>query len=362
MAKRKTLVAPSVEDLARLEDEFRRETAPRPSLAAPISHVAAEAAAGHDPRSAGDRAAAARDRADAARLRLAEDKGLVLLELPLDQIDADVMVRDRMALDPEAMTELQTSIAAHGLRLPVEVFVLSDGAEGPPRYGLLSGYRRLRAVQNLRGLSGQGKYDTIKAVLRDPKALGGAVAAMVEENEIRAGLSHFERGRIAVIAAQQGVFPNVEAAVDALFPQASKAKRSKVRSFALIFEELGDMLTFPAALKERDGLRLATALRDGAERKLREALAENVPQDAAEEWARIEAALADLDPAPRKPERGGRPAAAAGRGRVADLPTGVRLTSEHDGRSWVIRIAGKRVDGPMIDTLMRELERLLGPA
>lgn len=359
MAKRKILVAPSIEDIARLEDEFRRETSPRPPLAAPISHVAAEAAAAHDPRSADDRATAARDHADATRLREAEGKGLVLLELPLDQIDADAMVRDRMALDPGAMTELQASIAAHGLRLPIEVFLLTDVQDGAPRFGLLSGYRRLRAVQNLRGVSAQGKYDTIKAVLRDPDVLGGAFAAMVEENEIRASLSHFERGRIAVIAAQQGVFASVEAAVDALFPQASKAKRSKVRSFALIFEELGDMLAFPEELKERDGLRLATALRDGAEGQLREALAESVSRDAAEEWARLETALSGLEPATRKPERGGRPAG-AGRGRVADLSAGVRLTSEPDGDGWVIRIAGKRVDGPMVDKLMRELERLLG--
>ena len=36
MVKRKTLTAPSSADLARMEDEFRRET-PRGPLAAPIS-------------------------------------------------------------------------------------------------------------------------------------------------------------------------------------------------------------------------------------------------------------------------------------------------------------------------------------
>lgn len=108
--------------------------------------------------------------------------------------------------------------------------------------------------------------------------MGGAFAAMIEENEIRSSLSHFERGRIAVIAAQQGAFANVEASVEALFQQASKAKRSKIRSFALIFEELGDMLAFPEALREKDGLRLATGLRDGAERALREALAAETPE------------------------------------------------------------------------------------
>lgn len=361
MAKRKTLVAPSSEDLARLEAEFRRETSARTPMAAPISHIAAESAAAHDPRSAEERAAAARDRADAARLHEAKGRGLILQEIPLEEIEADAMVRDRMALDPDELTELQLSIAANGLRLPVEVFALTDTLPGRPRYGLLSGYRRLRAVQNLRGLTGQDKYSTIKAIVRDPSVMGGGFAAMVEENEIRASLSHFERGRIAVIAAQQGAFPNVEAAVDALFPQASKAKRSKIRSFAVIFEELGDMLTFPHALREKDGLRLAAALRDGAEDRLRAALAEGeAPESAVAELERLEAALANLEPAPRKPERGGRPVSRP-KGRSTALPTGVRLTSGHDGQAWFIRLEGKRVDHVMVEDVMRELERLLGP-
>lgn len=364
MAKRKTLVAPSSEDLSRLEDEFRRETAARPPLAAPIAHVAAETAAALDPRPAADRAAEARDRSDAARLRAAEERGMLIREIPLDQIDADALVRDRMALDADEMAELQTSIAAHGLRLPVEIFEVAGAGPGAPVFGLLSGYRRLRAVQNLRGLTGQEKYATIKAVVRNPDQLGGPFAAMVEENEIRSSLSHFERGRIAVIAAQQGVFQNVEAAVDALFPQASKAKRSKIRSFAVIFEELGDMLSFPHALREKDGLRLAAALRDGAERALREGLAQTAPESPADELDRINALLARLDPAPPRPERGGRPAKgpAPAPGRAAALPTGVRLQSGHDGRAWFIRIEGARVDGTLVETLMAELERLLGPA
>ena len=45
------------------------------------------------------------------------------------------------------------------------------------------------------------------------------------------GLSHFERGRIAVIAANQGAFANTEDAVNRLYATGSKAKRSRcVRS------------------------------------------------------------------------------------------------------------------------------------
>jgi ParB family chromosome partitioning protein len=360
MAKRKTLVAPSSEDLSRLEDEFRRETSGRPPLAAPIAHVAAETAAALDPRPAADRAVEARDRADALRLRSAEEHGLVIREIPLEQIDADALVRDRMVLDADELMELQTSIAAHGLRLPIEVFETVGTGQGTPTYGLLSGYRRLRAVQNLRGLSGQAKYATIKAMVRDPASLGGPFAAMVEENEIRSSLSHFERGRIAVIAAQQGVFPNVEAAVDGLFSQASKAKRSKIRSFALIFEELGDMLSFPDALREKDGLRLAAALREGAEARLRDGLAENAPETPADELDRLMGILDRLEPAPQRPERGGRPTGP--RGRSTALASGVRLSSGHDGQHWFIRIEGKRVDAVLVDDLLRELERLLGRA
>lgn len=360
MAKRKTLVAPSSDDLSRLEDEFRRETLGRSPLAAPIAHVAADAAAQLDPRPVIDRAAEARDRADAQRLRRAEAAGLVIREVPLGEINADALVRDRMALDSDELMELQTSIAAHGLRLPIEIFDLAKPGTDGQSFGLLSGYRRLRAVQNLHKLTGQEKYATVKAVVRDPATLGGPFAAMVEENEIRSSLSHFERGRIAVIAAQQGVFPNVEAAVDALFAQASKAKRSKIRSFALIFEDLGDMLMFPHALREKEGLRLATALRDGNQARIREGLADVAPETAGEELDRIEAVLATLEPTVPRPDRGGRPATRPTRGKSVDLPTGVRLVSGHDGEAWYIRLEGKRVDARLVEDMVHQLETWLG--
>ncbi|WP_311199555.1 hypothetical protein [Phaeobacter inhibens] len=51
--------------------------------------------------------------------------------------------------------------------------------------------------------------------------------------------------------------------MDALFGAASKAKRSKVRSFAAVHEGLGDLLRYPNALSEKAGLKLAAALRSG---------------------------------------------------------------------------------------------------
>ena len=182
------------------------------------------------------------------------------------------LIRDRMTMGEEEMLELRKSIAASGLRLPIEVFELEAPGGAGQRYGLLSGYRRMLATRGLLELTGADKYRKIKAIVRPRADAGSAFVSMIEENEVRENLSYFERGRIAVMAANQGAFTNTEDAVNRLFATGSKAKRSKIRSFALIFEELGDMLLFPEGLTERHGLLLASALRQGAEAQLREAL------------------------------------------------------------------------------------------
>lgn len=363
MAKRRKLETPSADDLNKIEEEFRRETSSRPNpAAAPIAQVAADAAAQSvvDPQA---REEAVRNKADADRLKEAEAKGLVIKEIPLNDIMDNAMVRDRISITEEELTELKISIAAHGLRLPIEVFERHRDAEGP-RYGLLSGYRRFRAFSDLLELTENAKYQSIKAIIRDPDEMGGSYVAMVEENEIRANLSHFERGRIAVVAAQQGAFANTEAAVNELFASASKAKRSKVRSFALIFEELGDLLEFPESLKEREGLRLANALRQGAEKRVRELLgAGQGAKTADEEWSLLEAAVSEAEAAPKDRSKGGRP-----KGKLPPigwidndtlrLSSGVVLQKQHDSQGYLIRLNGKPVDADMVDAAMAELQRM----
>lgn len=263
MARRRQLEAPSAEALKALEEGFARETRREtPGVSMPIASVAGEAAALTQLGTPESREAAERDKRDAERLREAEKNGQLAIDLPLADIAADELVRDRMALDPEEMEELKTSIAAHGMRMPIEVFKLAE-PRGGAHYALLSGYRRLAAIRELHGLTGDQKFATIRALVREPGTVPAAFVAMVEENEIRSGLSQYERGRVAVLAVEQGAFGTVEEAVDALFHAGSKAKRSKLRSFALIHEELGDLLVFPQALSERQGLRLASALRAG---------------------------------------------------------------------------------------------------
>lgn len=368
MAKRRRLETPTTDDLSRIEAEFRRETSGR-SIAgagmAPIAQVAAESAALGGVGGVDARAERARDQADAQRLREAEGQGLLIVELPLEQIDEGAMIRDRMGVDEESMEELRQSIAASGLRLPIEVFEVA-GKEGQgARYGLLSGYRRLHAVRALRHKTQDMKYARIRALIRPATQADSAFVAMVEENEVREDLSHFERGRIAVIAADQGAFANVEDAVNRLFATGSKAKRSKVRSFALIFEELGDLLRFPEALTEKRGLQLAAALRDGGEGRLRKALSDSIAANADQEWQLLEVTIAAIEAPPRDTSKGGRPRRAVqaptgwGDAPVLRTRNGITIRSGRDGNAHVLRLEGEGVSDELIAHLMVQLQDYL---
>ena len=65
------------------------------------------------------------------------------------------------------------------------------------------------------------KYTHVSALLRSPAGQAEAMAAMVEENEVREALSPWDRGRIALAATDMGVFDTLDAALATLFPHAS---------------------------------------------------------------------------------------------------------------------------------------------
>ena len=324
-------------------------------MIAPIAQVAGESAGASEAAGVEDRVATA----EAGLWRQALEEGRVVQQLAPRAIVAEHLVRDRISYSREEMDELVASVRANGVRTPIEVTPLERG------WGLISGWRRLQAVQILRA-EGQGGFETIPAIVRTPHDAGAAYADMVEENEVRAQLTPYERGRIAVVAAGQGAFPDTETAVARLYAAASKAKRSKIRSFALVHEELGDLLQFPTELSEKAGLRLAAALRDGLAGRLRDALETGMGVDPASEWELLAPVLtaheADLRP---DPARGGRPRGPTRRRRTREgeieLANGITMerVSEEDGFS--IKFRGRAVDVELMDAVMLEIKRLLEP-
>ncbi|QDL94590.1 chromosome partitioning protein ParB (plasmid) [Paroceanicella profunda] len=361
MARRKRLEAPSAEDLAAFDESFAaKPVSGRPGMAAPIAQVAAEAAREMQPGTAADRERRARVEADASAWRGAMDSGRVLLDLPLDAVRADHITRDRVMVDHEEMEELKASLRAAGQRHPIEVVALGRGSAGEvPVYGLVSGWRRLTALHALRSETGDARFGTVRAILCAAEDAGAAYTAMVVENEVRAQLTPYERGRIAVVAAGQGAFASPEAAVDTIFAAASKAKRSKIRSFALVHEELGDLLAHPAGLSEKAGLHLAQALRQGFAAKLRTVLAEAHESgrtgSAEAEWQVLEAAMAAQAPEPQRPAKGGRPPSLRKLGSRVSLPGGIMAEPVRDAKGFAIRFHGEAMTEALLEDLMMRL-------
>ncbi len=237
---------------------------------------------------AGDAAAQAALEEVAGELHAAKTSGRMVLELALDVVDETYLVRDRLVAAADELEVLMASLKARGQQVPIEVVDLGKG-----RYGLISGWRRLTALRNLQALDGQGGKTTVQALLRQPETASDAYLAMVEENEIRVGLSYYERARIVARAAQLGAFHNEERALKGLFGSVSRAKRSKIGSFLRLYNLLDDRLRFPSAITERLGLALVKALEAEPDltAKLRDRLRKTVADTAAQELAVLERSL-----------------------------------------------------------------------
>ena len=214
--------------------------------------------------------------------------GHMVLQLDLDALDLDHLVRDRIAMDEAELTALMNSLKARGQQTPIEVMDIGGG-----RYGLISGWRRSQALRRLADETGEARFSTVLALLRRPQDAPDAYQAMVEENEIRVGLSHFERARIVLKSVEQGVFKTEKQALQRLFESASRSKRSKVGSFVTVVRHLDGALRFPAALGERLGLALAKEIEadDDLAPALHATLLRDPAVDASSEQAVIEQVL-----------------------------------------------------------------------
>ncbi|KIN70123.1 ParB-like nuclease [Sulfitobacter noctilucae] len=228
---------------------------------------------------AGAAAASAALEEVSAELSAARAEGRLVQNLRTTQIDTGHLMRDRVVIDGEDMKTLMASIRARGQQTPIEVLEV-----GPDRYGLISGWRRLAALARLYEETGDATFAYVHALVRQPAAAQDAYVAMVEENEIRVGLSYYERAQIVARTVQAGVYNSHKIALQTLFSSASRAKRSKIKSFLPVVEELGTVLHHPAAIGERLGLELSQRLGDtGFARKARKALEDNGGRRSAED-------------------------------------------------------------------------------
>lgn len=326
MAKRKRLTP---------ANPFYQPQAPDPGSApsalprAPIADVAAQASS----------QAALQEVTDV--LAQARSEGRMVMSLALSDIDLGYIVRDRVASDADEMATLKASLMARGQQVPIDVVALEGG-----QYGLISGWRRCQAIAELYRETGDTRFAEVRALPRKPAELSDSYLAMVEENEIRANLSYFERARIVSKAVEQGVFENHKSALQALFSSASRAKRSKIRSFLTVVEALDGTLRFPQSIGERLGLALSKGLeeRPRLAAALRQQIAQARPATAEAEQEVLKQALT---PYKRSPDAPSTPWA------DRDIRPGLTLRRHQgDGR---IELRGPALTDDLHDRLVRWL-------
>ncbi|MCX7568036.1 ParB N-terminal domain-containing protein [Sulfitobacter sp. F26169L] len=326
MAKRKRLTPALLNDAP----------AAAPAARAPIAQIA------------GDVASTAAFEALRAELEGATREGRIIRAIPLEQVHEAYLIRDRQHTAEEDVEALYHSIRSRGQQAPIEVVMVEDG------FGLISGWRRLQALRALYADTGEERFATVQALVRQPAAQADAYVAMVEENEIRANLSFYERARVAVQTLRAGVFETEKEALQSLFASVSFSKRSKIKSFMPVVEALDEVLHAPQLIPERLGLALSKRLAEdgGAAARLRAHLREAHATGRAEREV-LEAAVSDEAPAESKPEKNDRPTPAPNAAAGVTLPLQRKLGEglELLAREGRVVVQGTGVDAAFVARL-----------
>ena len=196
------------------------------------------------------------------------DAAAVVEDIPLDEVHTHMLVRDRFDGDDLELESLVTSIQELGLSNPIRVLRRPDGTG----VELVQGFRRLSAYRALLKETGDDAWGRVPAlVLAGDADIGSLYRRMVDENVIRKDLSFAEMARAAQTYAMD---PATEAhdlseAVAALFQSAPYSKRSYIRSFAFLLDQIGSYLAYPTEIPRALGVTLARELKERPEIKAR---------------------------------------------------------------------------------------------
>jgi ParB family chromosome partitioning protein len=184
--------------------------------------------------------------------------GLVVDMIPVDQVHAGKLIRDRSRrLDPD-LDELKASIRAVGLSNPIRVEQVGEG-----RYELVQGWRRLSAYRALLEETGDEAYARIPAgLMAKGETLDSLYRRMVDENMVRKDISFAEMANLARAYAEDEATDcrDLDEAVNKLFATANPQKRSYVRRFAFLMRAVEKVLEHPEAIPRALGLSLANRI------------------------------------------------------------------------------------------------------
>jgi len=237
------------------KDEAPSPAARRSPMAAAISE---NAEALRDRRAVEEQIRAENDALAAEHVRM-KKLGLIVDLVALESIETWKLVRDRAKGDDIELAELVASIRDIGLSNPIRVEMREDG-----RFELVQGFRRLAAYKHLLEETGDAaRWGKIPAgILPRGEDLEGLYRRMIDENLVRKDISFAEMAALALNYARdpQTAENDPDRAVAELFKSAGYQKRSYIRQFIRLMEQLGDELRFAPQIPRSLGLKLATAL------------------------------------------------------------------------------------------------------
>ena len=187
--------------------------------------------------------------------------GLITDLIPLDAIDTHRLTRDRAPGQDFELAELVASIRDLGLSNPIRV---EQGQGG--RYELIQGWRRLSAYRALLEETGDAvRWGSIPAgIVASGAALEELYRRMVDENMVRKDISFGEMAQLALHYARDPLTEenDPDKAVAVLYRSAGYQKRTYIRKFILVVEQLGDTLRFTHEIPRALGLALAARLEE----------------------------------------------------------------------------------------------------
>ena len=167
---------------------------------------------------------------------------------------------------------------------------------------------------------------------------------MVEENAIRVEVSPWEQAMVAVRSARAEAHDGIDAAIDALYRNLDRQKRTRLRTIAHLAAELDGFLTAPETFSLRQLLRLAPLIpRDYGD--LIRATLEDAADDPEAEWRALLPIMIEAERhEPEGPARPGRPR------RTLDISRNLRIRRERTRTGWALHFAGRDATSDTLDS------------
>lgn len=274
--------------------------------------------------------------------------------IPLFLIAENAFLRDRTAPDAAENAALLHSILQDGLRQPIEVVELAEPFDGCT-HALVSGMRRLTALREIARIKGTSDTATVPAILRAPASMAEILRDIAAENEQRAPVSMFEKGRFLVDAVAQGHFDTLDAAIARIFPSQQRAKTYRLRAAAEVAQALDGRLTTPEALTQNQIESLALALRRGMGDLIDEVLKLHHAQPITCQMQALRPSLTEAaqtsDAQAETTRRSGHPR------RLLRMPQGLTIRREQTAKGWLLHFSGPQArPGALMDDVFRVIE------